>query len=153
MAFESDELKAAWCAVDDYFANLLLPHDPALEAALADSVAAGLPAMSVSPLQGRLLHLLALMQGAKSILEIGTLGGYSTLWLARALPAGGRLITLEAVAKHADIARTNIARAGLSDVVDIRVGLALDLLPAIAARNAGPFDLAFIDADKANTAA
>ena len=141
-----------WSAVDRFITDLLVPADPALDAALSDSVAAGLPAISVSPNQGKFLHLLARLRGAHSILEIGTLGGYSTIWLARALPEGGRLITLEAEPKHAEIARANIARAGLTDVVELRLGLALETLPGIASEGVGPFDLVFIDADKVSTA-
>jgi predicted O-methyltransferase YrrM len=137
-----------WSAVDRYLVDLLLPPDPALDAALEASAAAGLPPHGVSPAQGKLLQLLALMQGARAILEIGTLGGYSTIWLARALPAGGRLITLEADPGYAAVARANIARAGLADVVEVRVGRALDTLPLLAAERLGPFDLIFIDADK-----
>lgn len=137
-----------WTAVDRYIADLFVPSDPALEAALADSDAAGLPAINVSPVQGKLLHLLARLQGARNILEIGTLGGYSAIWLARALPAGGRLITLEANPKHAEVAHANIARAGLAQVVELRLGKALDTLPQLAQENRGPFDLIFIDADK-----
>ncbi|MEH2369747.1 O-methyltransferase [Nostoc sp.] len=137
-----------WTAVDRYFTDLLVPSDPALDTALQTSVAAGLPPHNVSPNQGKLLLLLAQIQGAQSILEIGTLGGYSTIWLARALPSDGRLITLEADPKHAEIARANIAYAGLSDVVDLRLGKALSTLPQIAAEGHGPFDLIFIDADK-----
>ncbi len=142
-----------WTAVDRYFTDLLIPPDAALDAALADSIAAGLPAINVAPNQGQLLHILALSHGARTILEIGTLGGYSTIWLARALPAGGRLITLEADPQHAAVARANIARAGLADVVEVRLGKALDTLPQLAAEGLGPFDLVFIDADKVNTAA
>ena len=137
-------------AVDRYFADTLGAQDDVLAAALAASDAAGLPAISVSPCQGKLLHLLARMQAARNILEIGTLGGYSAIWLARALPPGGTLITLEALPKHAEVARANLARAGLEDVVDVRVGAALDSLPKLAAEGRPPFDLAFIDADKAN---
>ncbi len=137
-----------WTAVDRYFTDLLVPSDPALDTALQTSAAAGLPPHNVSPNQGKLLLLLAQIQGAQSILEIGTLGGYSTIWLARALPSDGRLITLEADPKHAEIARANIAYAGLSDVVDLRLGKALSTLPQIAAEGHGPFDLIFIDADK-----
>jgi predicted O-methyltransferase YrrM len=140
-----------WGAVDRYIADQLLPPDAALAAALESSAAAGLPPISVSPNQGKLLNLLARLHGARHILEVGTLGGYSTIWLARALPAGGRLITLEADAKHADIARENIARAGLSDVVELRLGPALETLPQLAAEEFGPFDLIFIDADKPST--
>jgi predicted O-methyltransferase YrrM len=145
-------MQEQWTAVDRYITDLLLPADAALDAALAASVAAGLPAINVSPAQGKLLHILARAQGARTILEIGTLGGYSTIWLARALPEGGRLITLEADAKHADVARANIARAGLAGVVELRLGLALDTLPQIAAEGLGPFDLFFIDADKPGNA-
>jgi predicted O-methyltransferase YrrM len=141
-----------WSAVDRFINDLIVPADPALDAALADSVAAGLPAISVSPNQGKLLHLLARLRGAHSILEIGTLGGYSTIWLARALPVGGRLITLEAEPKHAEIAQANIARAGLEDIVELRLGRALETLPGIASEGLGPFDLVFIDADKVSTA-
>jgi predicted O-methyltransferase YrrM len=137
-----------WTAVDRYLTDLLVPPDPALEAALQASAAAGLPPINVSPNQGKLLHLLARLQGARTILEIGTLGGYSTIWLARALPAGGRLITLEAEPRYAGVARANIARAGLTDVVELRLGLALETLPQLAAEGRGPFDLIFIDADK-----
>jgi predicted O-methyltransferase YrrM len=137
-----------WSAVDSYICNLLLPPDAALTAALQAAKAAGLPPIAVSPAQGKLLYLLARMQGARNILEIGTLGGYSTIWLARALPANGKLITLEMDAKHAEVARTNIAFAGLAEVVEVRLGKALDTLPQVAAESRGPFDLIFIDADK-----
>jgi predicted O-methyltransferase YrrM len=140
-----------WSAVDDFIAGALFPDDPVLDSALAASAAAGLPHIQVSPAQGRLLQLFARMQRARAILEIGTLGGYSTIWLARALPADGRLITMEYEPKHADVARENITRAGLAGIVDIRVGPALDALPQIEAERAGPFDLTFIDADKVNT--
>ncbi|MCW5317166.1 methyltransferase [Nostoc sp. KVJ3] len=139
-----------WTAVDSYFTDLLVPPDPALEAALQTSAAAGLPPHNVSPNQGKLLLLLAQIQGARTILEIGTLGGYSTIWLARALPSDGRLITLEADPKHAAVARANIAHAGLADIVDLRLGQALSTLPQIAAEANSPFDLIFIDADKPN---
>ena len=132
------------------FGEHLLPADAALDAAVADSVAAGLPPISVTPNQGKLLQLLARMQGARKILELGTLGGYSTIWLARALPAGGRLITLEAEPRYAEVAQANIARAGLSELVELRVGPALQTLPELHAEGAGPFDLIFIDADKQN---
>jgi predicted O-methyltransferase YrrM len=141
-----------WTAVDNYITGLLLPPDAVLEAALKAAADAGLPAIQVAPNQGKLLSILAQTMGARSILEIGTLGGYSTIWLARALPPGGKLITLEAEPKHADIARANIARAGLADVVEIRLGKALDTLPKIAAEGLGPFDLVFIDADKPSNA-
>lgn len=137
-----------WTAVDHYINDLFIPRDAALEGALAASAAADLPAINVSPAQGKLLHLLAKMQGARKILEIGTLGGYSTIWLARALPADGRLITLEFNPRHAQIARANLAKAGLVNVVEVRVGKAIDTLPQLVAEKAGPFDLIFIDADK-----
>ncbi len=137
-----------WTAVDRYITDLLVPADPALEAAVQSSAAAGLPAINVAPNQGKMLMLLARIQGARNILEIGTLGAYSTIWLARALPPDGRLISLEAEAKHADVARANIARAGLAQVIEIRVGPALETLPRLAAEGAGPFDFIFIDADK-----
>lgn len=139
-----------WTAVDRYITELLVPFDPALDAALDASTAAGLPPISVTPNQGKLLQLLARIQGAREILEIGTLGGYSTIWLARALPKSGRLVTLEADSKHAEVARANIERAGLSGIVELRFGSALDTLPELAAESRGPFDLIFIDADKAN---
>ena len=139
-----------WNKVDHYISDLLVPADAALDEALAASTKAGLPAINVAPNQGKLLHLLARIQGAKSILEIGTLGGYSTIWLARALPADGRLVTLEYDPKHAEVARSNIARAGLERVVEVRVGKALELLPGLQAEGARPFDLVFIDADKEN---
>jgi predicted O-methyltransferase YrrM len=139
-----------WNAVDRYFADLLIGPDAALDAALKSSAAAGLPAIQVSPTQGKFLHLIAVATGAKNILEIGTLGGYSTIWLARALPKDGtgKLITLEYEPKHAEVARANLARAGLAGVVDVRVGRAIDTLPKLHAENAGPFDLVFLDADK-----
>jgi predicted O-methyltransferase YrrM len=140
--------KETWTAVDRYFESLFLSPDPALDAALAASQAAGLPSIHVSPLQGKLLHLLARAQGARSILEIGTLGGFSTIWLARALPPGGKLITLEADPKHAEVAQANIVRAGVADRVELRLGLAGETLPRLAAEGKGPFDLVFIDADK-----
>jgi predicted O-methyltransferase YrrM len=137
-----------WSAVDSYIADLFLAPDPALEAALTSSTAAGLPAISVSPTQGKLLHVLARVQGARRILEIGTLGGYSTIWLARALPADGRLISLEIDPRHAEVAQTNLDRAGLSSAVEIRLGPALDTLPKLVTEGRRPFDLIFIDADK-----
>ncbi|PYU24296.1 MAG: methyltransferase [Acidobacteria bacterium] len=141
-----------WSAVDRYITDLFVPPDAALNAALRASEAAGLPAISVSPPQGKFLHWLARALGARAALELGTLGGYSTIWLAWALPAGGRLITLEADTKHAEIARANIARAGLTSIVELRLGRALDTLPKLAAEGRGPFDLIFIDADKPNYA-
>ncbi|MEV7563943.1 O-methyltransferase [Streptomyces tanashiensis] len=139
-----------WTDVDQYFTDTIAPADEILTAALADSTAAGLPEIAVAPNQGKLLHLLARTQGARTVLEIGTLGGYSTIWLARALPADGRLITLEYDPAHADVARANIARAGLDKIVEVRTGAALDTLPQLEAEGAGPFDLVFIDADKVN---
>jgi predicted O-methyltransferase YrrM len=137
-----------WTEVDRYFSDRLIPSDPILESALEASAAAGLPAIAVSPNQGKLLQMLAQIVGARSILEIGTLGGYSTIWLARALPAGGRLITLELDPKHAEVAKQNVSRAGLGELVDVRVGDALKTLPKISGERRGPFDLIFIDADK-----
>jgi predicted O-methyltransferase YrrM len=139
-----------WSAVDHYFSEQLSLSDPALDAAMAANKAAELPAIDVAPNQGKLLQLLAQLAGARRILEIGTLGGYSTIWLARALPAGCRLITLEFNPKHAEIARANIARAGLTELVEIRVGAALDTLPKLQSESKQPFDLIFIDADKPN---
>ena len=143
---------ALWKEVDEYLTDHLIPADPVLEEAQAANAAAGLPAIDVAPNQGKLLHLLARVAGARKILEIGTLGGYSTTWLARALPQGGRLITLEFDAIHAEVARKNIARAGLDKVVTVRQGAALDTLPLLAEEGEGPFDLIFIDADKKNLA-
>ena len=137
-----------WSAVDEYFCETLIPFDQALSDALRDSDAAGLPQHNVAPNQGKLLHLLAKLQGARKILEFGTLGGYSTIWLARALPAGGRVVSLEANPKAAAVAKANIARAGLSHVVDIRIGKAIDTLPLLAQEGVAPFDFIFIDADK-----
>ncbi|MEH2072517.1 MAG: O-methyltransferase [Nostoc sp.] len=139
-----------WTAVDLYLTDLFVPPDPVLDAALEASATAGLPPHNVSPNQGKLLLLLAQLQKARTILEIGTLGGYSTIWLARALPKNGYLITLEANAKHAEVAQSNIARAGLSDVVELRLGQALSTLPQLAAEGRSSFDLIFIDADKPN---
>jgi predicted O-methyltransferase YrrM len=141
-------LQERWSAVDSYIGENLVPADPVLEAALRASSDAGLPPISVSPSQGKLLNLLARARGARTILEIGTLGGYSAIWLARALPPGGRLITLEAEPRHAEVARANLAHAGLADVAEVRVGPALDTLPKLQAGGDGPFDLIFIDADK-----
>ncbi|CAM5393946.1 O-methyltransferase [Streptomyces aurantiogriseus] len=141
-----------WDAVDAYFTAHLAPHDEVMEAALRDSEAAELPPVNVTASQGKLLQLLAEIQGARNILEIGTLGGYSTIWLGRALPADGHLISLEYNPKHAEVATRNIARAGLEAQVEVRVGAALDLLPLLADENPPPFDLVFIDADKANNA-
>ena len=140
-----------WCAVDEYIAQTLIKTDTVLDTALEKSHAAGLPAINVSPSHGKLLHILVRLVNARTILEIGTLGGYSTIWMARALPPGGRLISLECDPKHVELARANIARAGLERVVDIRLGIALETLTAIAAEKIGPFDLIFIDADKVST--
>ena len=137
-----------WTAVDQYITDLFVPFDPVLEAALRDCEAAGMPAIAVSPNQGKMLMLLAQMMGAKKILEIGTLGGYSAIWLAR---SGAQVVTLERDPKHAEVARTNIARAGLSETVEVRVGKALDTLPGLLTE--APFDLFFIDADKPNNPA
>ncbi|HSR94906.1 MAG TPA: O-methyltransferase [Solirubrobacterales bacterium] len=140
-----------WTAVDEYVSGLLAPHDQVLGAALAAAEAAGLPPIQVSPPQGKLLYMLAKTVGAKRILEFGTLAGYSTIWLGRALPDGGRLITLEADPAYAEVARGNIAVAGLGDVVDLRVGSALETLPALEGEDVGPFDLTFVDADKVHS--
>ena len=138
--------------MDRYITDQLVPSDAALDAALASSAANGLPAINVAPNQGKLLHVLARSVGARRILEVGTLGGYSTIWLARALPADGRVVTLEYEPKHADVARANIERAGLGHLVEIRLGKAGDTLPRIAAEKVEPFDLVFIDADKPGNA-
>jgi predicted O-methyltransferase YrrM len=141
-----------WSAVDDYVTGQLMASDPVLEETIKSSAAAGLPSIAVSPAQGKLLHLLARLAGAGRILEIGTLGGYSAIWLARALPPDGRLITLEFQEKHARIAGLNFARAGLTDRVEVIVGPALESLPRLESAGRGPFDLFFIDADKGNNA-
>jgi predicted O-methyltransferase YrrM len=141
-----------WSAVDAYLTSAVVKPDSALEAAMIANAAAGLPPIDVSAPQGKLLYLLARIAGARKALEIGTLGGYSTICIARALPADGRMLTLEANRKHADIARVNIARAGLGDRVEVRTGAALDSLPGIEAEGLGPFDFVFIDADKGNNA-
>jgi len=140
-----------WSEVDRYFSELLSKSDAALDEALRATAAADMPEINVSPNQGKLLQLLARSIGARRILEIGTLGGYSTIWLARALPPDGRLITLEASGKHAEVARANIARAGLADIVEVRLGRALETLPRLASEGGEPFDLIFIDADKPST--
>jgi predicted O-methyltransferase YrrM len=137
-----------WTAVDRYITDLLVGSDLALEAALRRSEEAGLPPIHVAPNQGKLLQLLAQSLKARRVLEIGTLGGYSTIWLARALPSDGRLVTMEFDPKHAEVARSNLAHAGLSGIVEVRVGSAVDLLPRLHAEGAGPFDLTFIDANK-----
>ncbi|MEV0273866.1 O-methyltransferase [Hamadaea sp. NPDC050747] len=141
-------MQSTWTAVDGYFADLLVKEDSALAAAIEDSDAAGLSPLQVAPNQGKLLNLLARIQGARTILEIGTLGGYSTIWLARALPDDGRLVTLEVDEHAAAVAGANVERAGVGHLVDIRVGKALETLPTLEAEGAGPFDLVFIDADK-----
>jgi predicted O-methyltransferase YrrM len=145
---ERDQEK--WAAVDHYIAEMLVAADPVLDAALTANAAAGLPAIDVAPNQGKLLHLLACMRGARNILEIGTLGGYSTIWLARALPPGGRLITLEADAHHARTAQANLDRAGLSEAVELRIGPAAVSLAQLYDEGTEKFDLIFIDADKPN---
>jgi predicted O-methyltransferase YrrM len=140
--------KELWTAVDQYICGQLVPADPVLDQVLESSAAAGLPPIAVTPNLGKLLYLLAKIQRAQKILEIGTLAGYSTIWLARALPPGGRLITLEADPKHAEISKSNIAKAGLSNTVEVRFGNALEALPQLEAENSGPFDLIFVDAEK-----
>ncbi len=142
--------QSLWTAVDRYFGELFAPHDAKLDAAVKANRAARLPAIDVSPLQGKFLHVLAQMTQAKRVLEIGLLGGYSTIWMARALPRGGRIVSLEFEPRHAEIARANLRRAGLLRRVEIRVGPALQSLPQLKAEGAGPFDLIFIDADKEN---
>ena len=141
-------MSETWSAVDDYLDALLVGKDEALEAALEAAVEAGLPQIQVAPNQGKLLQLLARLAGARRILEIGTLGGYSTIWLARALPPGGHLLSLELEQRHAEVARANLARAGLTEQVEVRVGPALESLAALHAEGAGPYDFVFIDADK-----
>jgi predicted O-methyltransferase YrrM len=139
-----------WSAVDDYITDLFVGADPALDAALRSIAEARMPHISVAPNEGALLHLLAKSIGSRRVLEIGTLGAYSTIWLARAVGEGGRVTTLEADARHAEVARANLERAGLADRVEVRLGAALDSLPKLAAEGGGPFDLVFIDADKVN---
>ncbi|MBW3551220.1 MAG: class I SAM-dependent methyltransferase [Proteobacteria bacterium] len=141
-----------WSEVDRYISDVVVPSDLALDATLEASTAAGLPAINVAPNQGKLLALLVQMCSARTVLEIGTLGGYSAIWMAGVLPADGRLVTLEADPTYAEVARDNVARAGLGDVVDVRVGPALATLPQLVAEGAGPFDVVFIDADKAANA-
>ncbi len=141
-----------WNAVDRYLGDLFAPHDAELDAAIKANRAARLPAIDVTPLQGKFLHVLVKMTQAKRVLEMGLLGGYSTIWLARALPRGGRIVSLEFSPKHAEIARANLRRAGVLGRVQIRVGPALKSLPILKAEGAGPFDLIFIDADKENNA-
>jgi predicted O-methyltransferase YrrM len=145
-------MQGDWAAVDNYIADMLLDEDSQLADTLATNAAAGLPAIDVSPAQGKFLHLLAKAVAAQRILEVGTLGGYSTIWLARALAADGRLITLEIDPHHAEVARANLDRAGVGDRVEVRVGAALDTLAALASEKGPAFDLVFIDADKQNNA-
>lgn len=145
-------MKNTWTKVDDYFGELLAPADDALKAALHANDTAELPAIGVSRLQGKFLYLLVKITRAQRVLEIGTLGGYSTIWMARALPYGGRMVTLEMEPHHAAVARGNLLRAGVDDRVSLRLGRALDLLPELQMTNQGPFDLVFIDADKENNA-
>ena len=139
-----------WTAVDTYIKEKMIPADAVLSAAQQNGIEAGLPPIAVSPAQGKLLYLLARMCGAKNVLEIGTLAGYSTIWMARTLPAGGRVITLELDAKHAEVSRKNFAMAGLAGSIEVRLGSALDSLPKLVEERRGPFDLIFIDADKTN---
>jgi len=146
-------LSAAWAVVDAYVDAHLIAEDEALSAALDHNAAEGLPPIDVSPAQGKLLQLYARMIGARRILEVGTLGGYSTIWLGRALPADGRLVTLELEPHHAEVARANLSRAGLADRCEVRVGPAVDSLGAMIAADEGPFDLVFIDADKPSNVA
>ncbi|MBZ9676974.1 O-methyltransferase [Mesorhizobium sp. ES1-1] len=140
----------SWAAVDDYIVDALFEADPVLEAVIAANHDQGLPAIDVSPAQGKLLSLLVRIRGAKRVLEVGTLGGYSTIWMARALPADGKIVTLELDPHHAGVARSNFERSGVSERVDLRVGPALQSLSALGAENAEPFDFVFIDADKPN---
>jgi predicted O-methyltransferase YrrM len=137
-----------WTVVDRYISDLFVPRDPVLENTLKASVAAGMPEINVAPNQGKFLWVLAKIQSAKRILEIGTLGGYSTIWLARALPKSGHLVTLELETKHAEVARKNFAEAGLTDIIELRVGPAIDSLRQLVAEKPEPFDFIFIDADK-----
>ncbi len=139
-----------WAAVDAYLVEKLVAHDPALLAALEESALAGLPPIAVSPMQGKLLHLYVRLLRATRVLEIGTLGGYSTIWMARGLAPGGRIITLEYEPTHAEVARRNFQRAGVSDIIDVRVGRAIDSLPKLQQEADDPFDLVFVDADKAS---
>ena len=140
--------QAQWTAVDGYINDLFVPDDDILEAALRTAAEAGLPEIQVTPSQGKLLGMMVQAVGARKVLEIGTLGGYSAIWIARALPSAGRLVTLEAAPKHAEVARSNFVRAGLEGGIDIRVGPAQETLPALVDEGIGPFDLVFIDADK-----
>ena len=140
-----------WTAVDEYVSDVLVQADPAIEAAMEAIEAAGLPPISVSPAMGKFLNLLTRIHRVRKVLEIGTLGGYSTLWMARGLQPDGRIVTLESDPKHAEVARANLARAGVGHLVDVRLGSALDILPRLEAEKASPFDLTFIDADKPST--
>ena len=142
----TDPTPDAWRAVDRYFTDTLVGHDPALEAAVRDQNAAGLPPIEVAPVNGKFLHLLVRISGARRVLEIGTLGAFSTIWMARGLPAGGRVVTIEAEPRNAEIARANLERAGVGDRVEIKLGRASDVLPTLAGEE--PFDFVFIDADK-----
>jgi predicted O-methyltransferase YrrM len=142
--------QSLWTEVDGYLGGLLAPHDQALNATVKANRQARLPAIDVSPLQGKFLHVMVQLTRAKRVLEIGLLGGYSTIWMARALPRGGRIVSLEYSSKHAEVARANLKRAGVLNRVDIRVGAALDTLPVLARERGGPFDFVFIDADKEN---
>ncbi|MFN0113545.1 MAG: O-methyltransferase [Paracoccaceae bacterium] len=142
--------KATWAGVDAYFNRALAPPDPAMDAVLAANAAAGLPGIDVSEAQGRFLGLLVRATGARRVLEVGTLGGYSTIWMARGLAPGGRVVTVEREARHAEVARANFVRAGVADRIELRVGAGLAVMEALAAEEAGPFDLIFIDADKPN---
>ncbi len=150
MADAAQNSTELWAAVESYISDAMIAADPVLEAVLQASAAAGLPPINVGANQGKFLQLLARIRGARTILEIGTLGGYSTIWLARALPADGQLITLEFAPMHAEVARANFQRAGLADVIEVRLGRAQDSLRQLEKEKAGPFDLIFIDADKAS---
>jgi predicted O-methyltransferase YrrM len=150
MSDPKDHPQDQWTAVDEYVTELLVRPDAALEGALASTAAAGMPPIAVSAPQGKMLALLAQLVGARQILEIGTLGAFSTIWMARALPAGGRLVSLEVDPRHAEVASANLASAGVDGIAEVRVGAALDTLPKLAEEGLGPFDLVFIDADKAN---
>lgn len=145
-----DANQELWTSIDTYIAEYAVPPDDILDAAQQTALDAGLPSISLAPNQAKLLYLLARLQGARNILEIGTLAGYSTIWLARALPPDGRLITLEVDPKHAAVAEANLIRAGFKNMVEVRIGDALKTLPSVARAGEGPFDLVFIDADKQN---
>lgn len=145
---EKIAMRELWTQVDDYYGDLLAPSDEILDSVLLANEQAGLPAIGVSRLQGKFLEVLVRVSGARSILEIGTLGGYSTIWMARALPDGGRIVTLELDPRHAEVALANLLRAGVGERVDLRVGKAMESLPKLVGTAAAPFDLIFIDADK-----